>query len=589
MLEISPEDLIHHLEPAERAWIIVSDGTSYVFTHSLLRDALYFSIGSAERRSLHLAMANTLQAQSGASTRTAEIAEHLLTALPLGNAEHAINFSLEAGREASARFAHSRAQTLFRTALETAEDSPSTSAKKRCEIMLELAGAQLYDGDRDGAYSTLQEAAHLARAHNHPELLAACALQLAPDFLAIEIGSFDSRLVDMLRESLNGLPEHAQSLHAQLLARLSHALLWSRDAQDAEQLAIEALQVARHSGDATALSAALAARADSLAGPDRLEERMVVTKKLQKTVRSKNYLPDSMMQHVRLIATLLEIGDIRAVDTAIASCETIASDMNVPQYLWYPLTFKAMRELMKGDFTQAQLLTAASYERGDRQGDENVGHSRACQMTCVLIEQEQAALALPVISSMALKRPLVRAWAAGTGYISLMSGNHAAAKSILDSFDANDIQLLFRELGGSAGVAFLAEIAAHVGDMRTRSLLYDLCCKAGVRSATLGFAIAYFGCFSRYAGLLADSLGLRSEALEHLRTSLRTEDHRGATLCRAHTALDISRVLMDYELGDREATDLICSAERLSEGATFTRLAHRVRSLRERVASSCSS
>jgi tetratricopeptide (TPR) repeat protein len=410
-------------------------------------------------------------------------------------------------------------------------------------------------------------------------------LQLAPDFLAIEIGSYDAHLISLLKESLERIPQNALSLRAQLLARLSHALLWSRDSRDSEKLAIDALQLARRSGNDTSLNAALAARADSLTGPDRVQDRMRATNELLNTVREKDSLPDSVMQHVRLISALLEYGDIRAVDAAIASCERIATDMNVPQYLWYTKTFRAMRKLMEGDFHATHQLAKESHELGHKHGDENVLHSRACQTTCIFIEQNQATAALSTISAMASRRPLVRAWRAGTGYIHLMSQQPASAIRILESFDDSDVQLLFRETGGSAGVAFLAEIAAEAGDAERRSLLYNLCSMAPERSATLGFAIAYFGCFSRYAGLLAHKLGLQSEALEHLRNAIDIETKRGAILYRAHAALDLSHVLIETEQCADEVCELLSSVQTIEAKSAFHRISSRTRHLESKIAS----
>jgi len=353
---------------------------------------------------------------------------------------------------------------------------------------------------------------------------------------------------------------------------------------DAEKLAIDALQMARHSGDASSLNAALAARADSLAGPDRVQERMGVTNELLNTVRDKNNMPDSVMQHVRLISVLLDIGDLRAVDAAIDSCELIATDMNVPQYLWYTKTFRAMRKLMEGDFLATHQLAKESHELGDKHGDENVLHSRACQTTCIFIEQNQAAAALSTISAMASKRPLVRAWRAGTGYIHLMSRQAAEARKILESFDDREVQLLFRETGGSAGVAFLAEIAAQTGNTERLPLLYDLCCMAPERSSTLGFAIAYFGCFSRYAGILAHALGLETEAIEHLRTAIDLETKRGAILYRAHAALDLSQVLVESEQGGDEVHELLNSVRDIEPNSRFHRLSSRLSSFSSLIA-----
>ena len=128
--------------------------------------------------------------------------------------------------------------------------------------------------------------------------------------------------------------------------------------------------------------------------------------------------------------------------------------------------------------------------------------------------------------------------------LDLHAGNIRRAIETLDTFDVTSINNLFHEPGGSAGVAFLAEIAVESGNKTKMSQIYKLCCAAGTRSATLGYAITYFGCYSRYAGILASALGLPTEAVEHLRLAVATEASRGATLWRVHAQLDLAEELL---------------------------------------------
>jgi DNA-binding winged helix-turn-helix (wHTH) protein len=581
ILEISHSELLRRLEAALAAWVIREDGSDFVFCHALLQEALYQTLESARRREIHLRLAEALVHNGEA--HVALISDHLDAAMPLPNLEEAHLFAVLAGRDAAARFAYSEAQVFFRRAVETIGLASGCSLADHCRVILEYATSQLYAGDREQARDSLLAAAELARTTPNGELLAECALQLAPDFLSIEIGAYDSQLISMLQEALIGLPDDMYSTRSLLLARISHGLLWSKDVKHSERIAVEALRLAEKSGDITSLSAALAAQADSLTGPDRLEERMKVTRQLEQVVRSQNNLPDAVMQHVRLISTLLEIGDVREVDSEIDSCERIAMEMNLPQYLWYTKTFRAMRTLMHGDFSETHRLARESHELGGKHGDENVPHSRACQTTCILIEQNNAEAALSTIAAMASKRPLVRAWAAGTGYIHLMAGQLPEALSLLTTFDDRDVDLLFRETGGSAGIAFLAEIAAAGADTNRKLLLLDLCSRAPNRGATLGFAIAYFGCFARYAGMLAHSLGQMDEAIEHLTTAIDIEGGRGAVLCRAHAELDLANALADSHLGEDRIVQIHNSVKTLCEHSPFHRISERLSILENRM------
>ncbi len=581
ILRISSADLLTQLEAARDAWLIREEGSDLVFCHSILQEALYQTLDSARRREIHLELANVLIERGEA--HVALISDHLDAAMPLSDLRNAHHFAVLAGQDAAARFAYSEAQVFFRRAVETIGLASGCTLTDHCRVILEFATSQLYAGDRQEARASLLAAAELARTTTNGDLLAECALQLAPDFLSIEIGAYDSQLIGMLQEALSGVPESKHSTRSMLLARISHGLLWSKDVRRSESLAVEALRLARNSGDAVSLSAALAARADSLTGPDRLEERMEVTRQLENAVQSQHSLPDAVMQHVRLISTLLEIGDVRSVDSEITSCEQIATEMNLPQYLWYTKTFRAMRALMQGNFRETHRLARESHELGGKHGDENVPHSRACQTTCILIEQNNAEAALSTISAMVEKRPLVRAWAAGTGYIHLMAGQLSEASGLLEMFDDTEVHLLYRETGGSAGIAFLAEIAVAIGSTNRKNLLLDLCARAPDRGATLGFAIAYFGCFARYAGILARSLGRIDEALDHLRSAVNIECERGALLYRAHAELDLANALLDSETNEAELLKLQSSIRATCKDSPYHRISERHNVLRNQM------
>lgn len=581
VIGLTNSQLLTRLDAARRAWLIREDGSKFVFNHSLLREALYRTLDSADRRAIHLRVSEVLIRRGDA--HVALISDHQHAAAPLVDLEEARKFALLAGRDAAARFSFSEAQVFFQRAVGDVGLAPGCNAADHCRALLEYANSQLYSGDREAARKTLLTAATVARTTTSSSLLAECALQLAPDFLAIEIGAYDSQLISLLQEALTELPVGMNSTRSQLLARLSHALLWSKDVADSEQIAVDALRLARKSGEIIPLRAALAARADSLTGPDRLPQRMEITKELEGTLRTKSNLPDAVMQHVRLIATLLELGDIRAVDSEIASCEQIALKTNLPQYLWYTKSFRAMRTLMKGDFAETHRLARESHELGGKHGDENVPHSRACQTACIRIEQNNAAASLSTISAMATKRPLVRAWAAGTGYIQLVSGNLSEARHLLESFDAKEIDILFRETGGSAGIAFLAEISALCGDSDRKTQLMELCNRSSSRGATLGFAIAYFGCFSRYSGILAQSLGANDEAIEHLTTAVDVDTKRGAVIQKAHAELDLALALLTSETNESEVYRLLSSVKTVCDDSPFYRVSDRADLLSARI------
>ena len=562
LAEMPTSDILDRLKPAEESMLIRSCGESYAFAHAILRDALYRTVPSRARRDLHLSAAKYLAAHHGCHRHFCEISDHFDAASPISTAQDRLAYAILAARSAADRFAYSRAQIYFRRAIEQLEGSPDEETTDRGNLLLELARSQLYSGDRHEARSTLLEAARIARKIRSPELLSDCALQLAPDFLSIEVGVYDATLVRLLQDAIDMVEDRDMGLRAQLIARLCEARRWEEpNAQGAiESLVQDALSLARSSGDSHAIRSSLQAYAEFLHGPDRVKERLAAIEQLQAQNRPESENPTSMTDRIRQIAALLESGDIALYTRSVQDFDEAAIRLNLPQFLWYPLAFKATLAIMQGRLSLADELGEQFTAISARTGDGNVLASRACQVCALHLERELAAKVVPIASDFVVRSPMVKAWAAGLGLLSLRSKDVHRAMQILSSFDEASAQHLFHEAGGGAGVAFLSELAIETPNSTMVGSLYELISPVGSRGATLGYGMGYFGCFARYAGLLAGKLGLSSEALEHLRLAVALDGQRHASVYEAHAQLDLANEIVDSGGNAQEVNQLVQSA-----------------------------
>ena len=553
---------LQRLETARRSEIILDsheNSESLHFAHTILRDALYEALPAETRRRLHTRAADSIIELNSnyVGSMAGIVADHLSRGLPVSDTDRLAKFSRLAGQHCISTLAFSDASSYLLRAKEIVDVSANSTAERRVSARIELAQAQIYAGDRAAGRRSLLDAARIARDFDLPELIAKSALGISPDYLSIEVGPYDSELVDLLYDCLERMCDECSPLRAQVMARLSLALAWSRSPESRARFALEAVSLAKRVGDPAAIAAALSARSDALHGPDRVIDRLKTNAELRHAVRRTGDRPGKILCHIRQIAALLDCGDIHGVDCEIAACEASVLEMNVPQFSWYPTAFRAMRELMKGRLESANRLGETFLSVGKRSKDVNVDASRACQLCMILVERGQSRQAVSFGEEFVARFPNVRAWAAGLGYVYLHAGDMKRALSTLDSFDTKDIASLFRETAGSAGVAFLAEIAIGASDTGRMAEIYDLISALGSRSATLGFGMGYFGCFGRIAGMLAQSLGLESEAVEHLRSAVATERHRGADLWTTHSELNLADALLSLEGGASEGATLL--------------------------------
>ncbi|HEB91429.1 MAG TPA: hypothetical protein ENI85_17770, partial [Deltaproteobacteria bacterium] len=387
ILGIDGTKLLARLEPARLGWIIREEGRQFEFSHALLQEALYQSIESSRRREIHHHLARHLIGQS--DSHSSLISDHLLKAIPLAEPSEARFYAIQAGRDAATRFAYAEAQTFFRRALDLLDSDPESTPTIRCEILLEYANAQLYTGDREDARRTLLDAANLARQTGSPQLLAACALQLAPDYLSIEVGAYDLTLIHLTEEAIAITPSSDPATRSTLLARLSQAIGWLGAPEQRRKIVAEALALARDCRDANALSAALSAQADFLASTDRAKERIRVLNELRRVMQLNNEtpIPARLVHHTRMISALLEVGEFARLDAENDACRELASRTEIAHFIWYPESTDSMRSLMKGNLEENKQLADRFTEIQRLSPDSNVIQGYASQQFYRQIER----------------------------------------------------------------------------------------------------------------------------------------------------------------------------------------------------------
>ena len=241
------------------------EGDRLALSHALVRDAVYDATPAARRRELHLEAADV------PGLLPAEVAGHLLHARPLADLDRVVAATEEAARAAHDAQAWEDATRLYRLALELA---PADAAAR--PRLLRGAGAALLDAaDLEAARVLYREAADLARRAGDARGLAEAALGFAAG-----LGGFEVRLVDreqneLLDEALTALGDDEPALRVHLMARLAVGLAFTEDADRIPQLSAGAVALARATGDARALGAALAAHcdADRRPGPRRRTDR----------------------------------------------------------------------------------------------------------------------------------------------------------------------------------------------------------------------------------------------------------------------------------------------------------------------------
>jgi tetratricopeptide (TPR) repeat protein len=141
-------------------------------------------------------------------------------------------------------------------ALAALESKPSADEPTRGELLLALGDALARSGEMRHAEERFVQAADVARRIGRPELLARAAIGYGGRFVWVRSGG-DKRLVPLLQDALEALPEHDSVLPVKLLARLAGALRDLPSARPVAAISREALEMARRLGDPATLAYAL--------------------------------------------------------------------------------------------------------------------------------------------------------------------------------------------------------------------------------------------------------------------------------------------------------------------------------------------
>ena len=159
-------DLLDVLDAAVEARLVEEQGVGhYVFTHALVRSALYDGHSLTRRARMHARVARAIEEgprPAGAATR--ELAYHYLASGDAAYLDLAIGYGREAAEHALAQLAYGEAADLLRRMVGAVRELHSQDAERLGPLLLELGDALARSGDWAAARAAYAEAAEAARA-----------------------------------------------------------------------------------------------------------------------------------------------------------------------------------------------------------------------------------------------------------------------------------------------------------------------------------------------------------------------------------------------------------------------------------------
>jgi len=246
----------------------------FAFTHALIRQTLYEEIGTTRRVRLHWRIAEALEQRLAGriEEHLAVLAHHAAEGVLAGDPLKAAGWSVRAGVQAAKLLAHEDAIAHHRRALAILDHAAIRAPELRYEALMGVGDASFSLADEQAMETAFGEAIGIARAEGWPKREAHAVLGLTSLFGVVEAES--TRKIAHIDDALDALGSGDSPERSRLLARRSN-LLRVRDGAtgEVEELAEEALAMARRTGGAVELRAALSAKGFLSIGSPDLEER----------------------------------------------------------------------------------------------------------------------------------------------------------------------------------------------------------------------------------------------------------------------------------------------------------------------------
>ena len=573
---LTSDDFLDAVDVALDEGLLAEEGNGggLIFRHALVRQAVLERFSRTRRSTLHLTLADALEAIGSSKL---ELAHHLLEAGSLAAPERRVDAAVGAGREALSLLAYEDAVQWAQGAFGAAS---SGDVRCRCEALLLLSDAQRALGDRHAAREAAATgAAEEARATGDPVMLAraAEALALARAGVGFDLGTEDESLNALLVEALQGLPDSELGHRTKLLEASMTNAAADGDLLTLRGLSKEALGLAEALGQPGLVATAHLASRMSNWQVTLLEQRLEADRRAFDAAQHSGNAHLQMNALLYGIADLTEAGLVDETEQWLEELRSRAAKVRQPVYDAFVGFFDATIALMRGEYDRSAQLADEALLRGLQSHGVNAEHAWAGHAFIRAWDRGDLASLMDTVEQAATRSGTLPIRRVGFGACLASAGRNSAAREILAEMvtETDGIRHNPDSVWLAVG-SLLTEIARAVGDTeRAAILLRELRPYEG-RIVLTGLGRASFGPVNRYIGVAAHVAGELDEAERLLRASAKQSRWMFAVPHEARALFDLVAVLIDRDGPDStEAGVARERAERLADDRARARRTRR--------------
>ncbi len=541
VLGIDLDEVTSRLGTAHAAGLVAVDTDGrWSFVHDLVREALLASTLPADRHRRHAAAARALRLAPDMSGTVAatELAHHALLAVPEVPAAEAAELLLAAATDASARVAAEEAIGHLEHALDLIGRSDSRRAVITEQLAVEQRRAGLLDNSRATFTRLLEEAdASDGAAAYGQAALGLHGLGALIHDAGEQLDALATARDRLCRDTLLA-PDTRDALTARVLGALARARVHQTelDRSGLDELSAEAVQLARRSGDASAVAFALLARHDAIWGPETADTRLELAIEMAEAgVIGAD--PEMELQAVLLeFVARLELGHPAAF-AAIEHYFELEDRLQLPRCRYVAISRRATVATLQGRFDDAERYLTEAYVLGGRLGEVD-RHGVYCDQRWELARQQGDLDAIDEILAAYRGDPhlVVLEIAAA-----LDKGDFAESERLRDRF--HDLGIVWPRWARTTWWALEAELAVATGDLTRCKEIRALLEPLAKRWAVLGGGVIVRGPIAHWLATLDDMLGDHDAAVAGFEAARMSAERLGARPWVVHAGAGLARAL----------------------------------------------